>query len=376
MTDSPRIAFVHDAFPTYRQPLFRKLAEDRNIQFFFVNEFGSPVPDRSTRVRGFHIPMASDYTFAPALYASLLASHRAAPFDAVLCPEPSLFSAHAAWLAARRLGLPHIVWSGEWYTARHPRRLLMRPLEAALIRSATACLAYSSRTARRLEVYGARRENIRVIGNASDYSFTSPPAGALDQTRMEWGIGARPVILFLGRLMPFKAPDVLVEATAQLHDLDPFLLMAGSGPMLHTLRLLAAKLGVRNFRLTGEEVCGSDSKNLLYGLASVFALPSRRTRIAEPWGLVVNEAASASLPIVVSDCVGAVGDLIRNEESGLVVGDRNPSALAGGIRRMLESPESARQFGQRAQEEVAAFTIERMAQGFHDAFRKAAEARR
>jgi glycosyltransferase involved in cell wall biosynthesis len=375
MIPSPRIAFVHDAFSSYRQPLFRTLAENGRVHFFFLNESVGQLPNPSTSVYGMRIPMASDYIIAPALYASLLAAHRATPFDAVLCPEPSLFSAHIAWLAARRLGLPHIVWSGEWYTARHPRRWLMRPLERAIIRSASVCLAYSTRTARRLERYGARPERIHVIGNASDYAYTAPPVNMMEKARMDWAVGNRPIILFLGRLMAFKAPDVLMEAVAQLRNLDPFLLIAGSGPMASGLRTQATRLGVRNFRITGEEVRGSASKDLLYGLATVFVLPSRRARIAEPWGLVVNEAASASLPIVVSDHVGAAGDLIRDGESGLVVSEGNPASLASGIRRMLEAPDAARTMGIQARTAAAAFTIERMADGFWQAFNKAAGTR-
>jgi colanic acid/amylovoran biosynthesis glycosyltransferase len=376
MTRAPRIAFIHDSYPPYRQPLFQQLARRQSVQFFFINEFNHRVPAGSSITRGIRIPWSSDYVVAPALLPMILAAHRADPFDAILCPEPSSFSASAAWLAARRLGLPHIVWSGEWFTARHPRRLLMRPLESAIIRSAAVCLAYSSRTARRLERYGARPENIRVIGNASDYDFSPPPTAALEEKRFAWGIGRRPVVSFLGRLMSFKAPDLLVAAIAQLRDLDPFLVIAGSGPMLPGLRVLATHLGVRAFRMTGEEVRSAAEKDILFGLSSVFVLPSRRARIAEPWGLVVNEAARAALPIVVSDHVGSAGDLIRNGETGLVVPEGDPVALAQALRRMLEAPGQARNLGEHARAAAAGFTIERMTEEFQRAFSIAAETAR
>jgi glycosyltransferase involved in cell wall biosynthesis len=376
MTQSPRIAFVHDACPSYRQPLFRQLAKEGEVQFFFINERTDRVPDDSQILTGARIPFSSDYLVAPALFSKILTAHKKTPFDAIVCPEPSSFSAQIAWLAARQLRLPYLVWSGEWYTARHPRRWLMRPWERAIIRSASVCLAYSTRTALRLERYGARAENIRVVGNASDYTFTSPTSAALDQARIEWAIGARPVILFLGRMMEFKAPDLLLEAVARLRDLDPFLLMAGSGPMLPHLRSLASRLGIRSFRIAGEEVRTATEKDLLFGLATVFALPSRRTRIAEPWGLVVNEAASAALPIVISDHVGAAGDLIRAEESGLIVPEGDPAQLAASIRRCLEAPDMARRLGAHARAAGSAYTIARIANGFQQAFCDAAGAKR
>jgi glycosyltransferase involved in cell wall biosynthesis len=367
----PRIAFIHDSAPSYRQPLFRQMAENGTVQFFFINEDPARIPSGSRIARGVRIPLSSDYLIAPSLLSQILSAHKTSPFDAILCPEPSSYSAQIAWLAARQLRIPHIVWSGEWFTARHPRRWLMRPLERAIIRSASLCLAYSTRTASRLARYGAPAEKIRVIGNASDYAFTPPAQAALDQARAEWAIGARPVILFLGRLMAFKAPDLLIEAVAQLRDLDPFLLMAGSGPLFPHLRVRATRFGLRSFHMTGEEVRTKPEKDLLYGLASIFALPSRRARIAEPWGLVVNEAASAGLPIVVSDHVGAVGDLIRDGETGRVAPEGDACALARGLRACLENPADAGVMGERARKAASAFTIERLADGFQQAFRDA-----
>ena len=51
---------------------------------------------------------------------------------------------------------------------------------------------------------------------------------------------------------------------------------------------------------------------LYYGLAGAFVLPS----LTEPWGLVVNEAMAAGLPVVVSDRCGCASDLVRPGENG------------------------------------------------------------
>jgi glycosyltransferase involved in cell wall biosynthesis len=373
MSGSIRVAFVHDSFPVYRRRLFQLLAGRFDIRFFFVNENPGLLPPGSESARGIRIPEMSDYVVAPALFARILAAHRRAPFDAVLCPEPAAFSSHAAWCAARMIGRPYVVFSGEWYPARHPRRRLTGPLERAIVRGAASCLAYGTRVRDKLAAMGADPAGIFITGNASDYRFTPVTADDLQQARIRWGLGSGPVVLFLGRLLPFKAPDVLIDAFSIVRNETPSsLLIAGNGPLFAGLRRRAERLGLRDVHFTGSEVRRDGEKDLLYSLASVFALPSRKGRTAEPWGLVLNEAASAGVPIVTTDGVGASGDLIRDGETGLVVKAGDSRALAAAIATLLRSPEAAREYGSRARSQAAKFTVERMADAFGLALERAA----
>jgi glycosyltransferase involved in cell wall biosynthesis len=368
-----RVAFVHDSFPDYRRLLFHRLARQHDIRFFFLNENSTGLPTGSESVRGFRIPEMSDYIVAPSLVARILAAHRKAPFDVILCPEPSNFSAHAAWFAAQRIGRPYVVFSGEWYMARHPRRWLTYLLERAIVRGAGSCLAYGTRVRDRLLAMGADPSGIIISGNTSGYRFSPLSDADLAQARLRWGTGTDPVILFLGRLLPFKAPEILLEAFSLVRNQSPCsLLIAGDGPRLPALRFQAERLELRDVHFTGSKVRGDREKDLFYSLASVFVLPSRRSRVAEPWGLVLNEAAAVGLPIVTTNDVGAVGDLIRDGETGLVVKGGEVHELAKAISIFLRSPEIARAYGSRARSRAAEFTIDRMADAFSRAFERAA----
>jgi glycosyltransferase involved in cell wall biosynthesis len=368
-----RVAFVHDSFPEYRRPLFARLMERYDLRCFFLNQDPAALPPRSVTVRAWRIPEMSDFIVAPSLEGKILAAHRREPFDVVMCPEPSFYSAFAAGRAARRIQRPYVVFSGEWYAARHPRRVLTYWLERDLVRGAAGCLAYGNRVRERLQGMGVDPARIVITGNASPYAFT--PAGAEDLARIrrEWNIGDRPVILFLGRLLSFKAPEVLIEAFSILRrETSSFLLIAGGGPRRDSLRRQAQRLGLEDALITGREVRGSREKDLLYSLAGVFVLPSRPGRIAEPWGLVLNEAAAAGLPIVTTDGVGAAGDLIRDGDTGRVVRAGDASGLAAAVSDLLRRPETARTLGGRARSQAAEFTVERMADAFGLAFERAA----
>jgi glycosyltransferase involved in cell wall biosynthesis len=367
-----RVAFVHDSYPEYRRPLIERLMKRYDLRCFFLNEDAAGLPEGSVSIRAWRIPEMSDFVFAPSLEGAILDAHKCTPFDVVLCPEPAFFSALAAGRAARRIRRPYVVFSGEWYTARHPRRMLTRLLERTLVRGAACCLAYGSRVRERLIGWGVDPDRILITGNASPYAFTPAAGKELERIRREWHIGKLPVVLFLGRLLSFKAPEVLVDAFSILHrEIPSFLLVAGDGPLREKLRRRVRQLELDDALVTGRAVQGSREKDLLYSLASVFVLPSRAGRIAEPWGLVLNEAAGAGLPIVTTDEVGAADDLIRDGDTGRMVKGGDPQALAEAIAALLRSPETARTFAARAKAQAAGFTVERMADAFGEAFERA-----
>lgn len=372
-----RAAFVHEHYPPYRHELFGLLAARNAIEFFFVNESVPGLPPHSHSLRGFRVPEMSDLVLAPGLARAIDHAHRANPFDLVLGSDLGSYATLAAYRAARLIKRPFVLWSGEWVATRHPRRWIMRGIEARIARGAAASLVYGTRAAAYLEALGAATPSIVLTGNTAGYVFERAGEPDLARVRAEWGIGDRPVVLFLGRLIPVKAPEILVAAFAGVAARRPsaYLVVAGEGPLLTQLEALAAGLGVRSIHFTRRAVEGKREKDLLYSLASVFVLPSRRTRIAEAWGLVLNEAASAGLPIVVSESVGAVGDLILPGKSGVVVPEADTKALEEAILKLLDDRAAAKRMGEAARRSVAAFTVERMADAFDRAFERAVEAR-
>jgi hypothetical protein len=75
-----------------------------------------------------------------------------------------------------------------------------------------------------------------------------------------------------------------------------------------------------------------------YRSAGMFVHPARR----EAWGLVVNEAAAAGLPLIVGRRVGAACELVREGENGFLVDPDDEEALAGAVRRIATMPDEAR----------------------------------
>ncbi len=104
----------------------------------------------------------------------------------------------------------------------------------------------------------------------------------------------------------------------------------------------------------------------MYAHAEVLVVPSIPTpSFREPWGLVVNEAMNRGLAVIASDAVGAAaGGLVRDGDTGIVVGAGDPGALAGAIGRLAGSAELRSQLGAAGRRAVAAYTYDAWAAGF------------
>jgi len=101
-----------------------------------------------------------------------------------------------------------------------------------------------------------------------------------------------------------------------------------------------------------------------YGLASAFVLPST----IEQWGLVVNEAMAAGLPVIVSDVCGCAPDLVVDGETGFVVPPIADS-IAEALVKLAGDPDRALEMGRRGRERIGAWGLDRFAGGLWHAAR-------
>jgi glycosyltransferase involved in cell wall biosynthesis len=161
--------------------------------------------------------------------------------------------------------------------------------------------------------------------------------------------------------VPEKDIDTLLRASA-IAGVRPVL--AGSGPERSRLERLAGELSLDAIFL-GERPW--DELVEVYVSADVFALLSEH----EPWGVVVNEAAACSLPLVLSNRVGAAADLLREAENGFLVPAGDVGAAAEALRRLAADAELRRRFGERSRELVDGWGYDASVDNFVIAVREA-----
>ena len=156
---------------------------------------------------------------------------------------------------------------------------------------------------------------------------------------------SRPYVAAVGRLVPQKGFDVLLEALARL----PFsvdLLIAGEGPERPRLELLRERLGLggRVHLLSTVDVA---TVAALYCGAALIAVPSRW----EGLPLVCLEAMAAGRAVVASR-VDGIPDAVVDGETGLLVAPDDPGALAAALGALLSDPERSARLGGRGRELV------------------------
>src|SRR4029079_3678108 len=111
--------------------------------------------------------------------------------------------------------------------------------------------------------------------------------------------------------------------------------------------------------------------------ARCLVLPSITTALdKEPWGLVVNEAMHAGVPVIATDGVGAAaGGLVQHDRNGAIVPERDVPALATALRRLTGDRELAAGMGDRARLDVMRFNHSAMADAFEAAVEHAISTR-
>jgi phosphatidyl-myo-inositol dimannoside synthase len=203
------------------------------------------------------------------------------------------------------------------------------------------------RLARALSPAAAARM-ARLTPGVDTGTFRPGAGGAAMRERL--GLGGRPVVACVSRLVPRKGQDTLIQAWPAVRAAVPgaVLLLVGGGPYAGRLRRLADERGVAGSVILTGSVPGADLPGY-FGAADVFAMPCRTRRHGldvEGLGMVYLEASATGLPVVGGDS-GNAPDAIRAGETGYVVSGRSAAEVADRLVYLLTYPAGARAMGEK-----------------------------
>jgi phosphatidylinositol alpha-1,6-mannosyltransferase len=229
--------------------------------------------------------------------------------------------------------------------------LSLVPGTHALMRRATSRAARvpvmcSEFVARRVRTAVPRSVPVSVLYPGADIRTFRPDLFTAD-LRERHGVGDRPLVVCVSRLVARKGQDVLIRGMARVRRRvpDAVLLVVGGGPYRSTLESMAADAPAGCVVFAGQAT--EEDLPRYYAAGDVFAMPCR-SRMGglevEGWGNVFIEAAACGRPVVVGDSGGARESLVDGE-TGVLVDGADVARVADAVADLLADPPRARAMG-------------------------------
>jgi D-inositol-3-phosphate glycosyltransferase len=273
------------------------------------------------------------------------ASHEPGYYDIV--HSHYWLSGQVGWLASDRWAVPLVHTAHTLAAVKNlslaqgdtPEPALREVGEQQVVDAADRLIVNTEDEAEQLvSLHHADRSRIDVVYPGVDLAVFTP--GDKSEARAALGLSAdEPVVAFIGRIQPLKAPDVLLRAAAQMPGVRVLVAGGPSGSGLAApdgLVSLAGELGIADRVTFLPPQSRLDLVNV-YRAADVVAVPS----YSESFGLVAVEAQACGTPVVAA-AVGGLPVAVRDGVSGVLVGSHDPDDWAVALRSALARVETLR----------------------------------
>lgn len=372
-----RLAILASHPIQYQAPLFRELARRLSLTVFFAHRasqsdqaeagFGVGFEWDIDLLSGYeHIFLANVATrpgldnFAGCDTPSISEQLTQARFDALLVMGWHLKSFWQGIWASKRAGIPVMV-RGDSHLAT-PRSTLKKVAKSFIypvaLRAFDIALYVGVRSRQYWEHYGYPQNRLIFSPHCVDNAWFAQRATQEARLELRAQHGIEPdakVMLFAGRLVPFKRPLDLIAAAGALKDSLPQLtvIVAGAGTLGDQMTSVANANGVKLVHLG---FCNQTMMPKAYAAADALVLPSDGD---ETWGLVANEALACGRPVIVSDTCGCALDLAGDGLAGRMFPVGEIASLANAIADVMSSPPAATVIGERSSQ----YSIEAAAEG-------------
>jgi glycosyltransferase involved in cell wall biosynthesis len=282
--------------------------------------------------------------------------------------QPAIIHGHSAIGGALSRTVPAPAGTARVYTPNglHDSRFSLT-IERALVARTDRVVAVSPSEAEALRKHRlVRDDNVVMIPNG--IALGPVQGDAVVDLRAVAGIPANaPIVASIARLLPQKAPERFVECCRLVarDNADAYFLLIGDGPLAPRVDQAADCDELRGRFVRVSEVQGVAPS---LGQLDVFVLLSR----FEGAPYAPMEAASAGVPVVLSDCVGNV-DVLDESLGYLVAPDADPVTAAATVTKLLSDPDFHRRTGEACARRIAdAFDIEKIALTYTELYRELA----
>jgi len=275
-------------------------------------------------------------------------------YDIIHCNFPSPYLCALFAFFSRARGIPSVLtWHNDLPAVTTAAGFLVdlhdffAPTYLQQYRRIVATTEAYSATSRVLRRYAHK---VSVVFSGVDTTRFNPTVNG-DAIKARYGLTGRNIVLFVGALTQwhtYKGLDTLLQSfgTVKKDCENTSLLIVGGGNFADHYKRLATDLGIRDSTIFTGNV-GDDLLPQCYAACDLFVMPSKNR--SEGFGLALLEAMASGKPTVGSR-VGGVVDVIRHEETGLLVEPNDPAGLATAMISLLRDPELRTRMGEKGRE--------------------------
>jgi glycosyltransferase involved in cell wall biosynthesis len=250
--------------------------------------------------------------------------------------------------------VPFVLWATLWSLPSTLPGRLGAPLVHRLYRKSDAVVTLGEHVSAHVREHGAQDPIVAL--QCSDGAFWE---SAVTDPWREASFQA----LWVGRGEPGKGLAVALDAWERAALPDAVLVVVGA---------VEAPRSVAAVHYTGA-LDAHQLRRLYAGSDALLVTSVHTRRFHEPWGLVVNEAMHARVPVIASDAVGAVaGGLVKDGRSGLVVPAGDARAMAAALQYLHHDAALRTRLVEAARRDVAGHTPEAWVQAVSSALVRAA----
>jgi D-inositol-3-phosphate glycosyltransferase len=276
----------------------------------------------------------------------------------------------AAMYLAQRWAIPHLIM---FHTLAHLKQLanpnetelsIRLEMERRLIQKTDSIIA--STNDERIQIIrhcGATSGQVRVIPCGIDLKLFKPQDQ--QQAREKLGLKSfQPVLLFVGRLDPFKGPDLLLQTAAMMEEKAQIVIVGGKSSNdndIEQLKELSAQLKISK-RVHFISARPQYELPVIYNAADVTVVPSYH----ESFGLAAVESLACCTPVVATRA-GGLTRVVQNNKTGFLV-PRCPGFFAERLDSLLQNPMLLKQMSKAARPSVLQFSWKNVASKVQDLY--------
>lgn len=365
---------ILDSHPIqYRAPLFERLAQSPQIDLwvYYCSNYGvTEKKDEGFGVRfkwdvslleGYNYKFLRNYSIFPSIDKAwglfnpgIIRELSNGRFDAIIIYGYSFFTNWIVSVVSGFLKIP-VIFSGETLMVKRPTAI-KNLFFNFFFRNIKACLYIGTKSLEFYQYLRVPRERLFFTPYCVDNDFfisqIKEYRAKKSELKKELGIpGDLAVILYLSKMVPRKRPQDVLRAFEKIQA-KAILVFVGDGKQRPVLEDCVYNHKIKNVFFLGFKNYSELAR--YYAIADIFIMPSSY----EPWGLVINEAMCAGLPIITTSFVSSSFDLVRHQENGYIVSVGDIDKMADSLNELIADSEKRKKMGERSLEIISGWNYD------------------